>query len=381
MIENALQKERCTGCSTCSNSCPYNCITMEENDEGFLYPKVDQEKCKNCKICIKKCPVLNKEDNMQEQQDIIACYSKDEYNRKISSSGGCFGEFSKKILSQNGVVFGVGYDKNLNVIHKYAKDVKELEQLQGSKYVQSNVDKIYSKVKDFLNQDIDVLFSGTPCQIAGLKSFLGKEYDNLYTIDIVCHGVPSQKLFNKYLEKYGNENMVKDVKFRDKTNGWKDSSMKIILKNGVENIKLAKKDDFIKCFLSNICLRESCYNCEFKQSQADITIGDFWGVNDIKPEINDNKGVSILFINTRKGKSLLESCRDSFVIEDDIKKEDVVKHNPCIEKSVKRPSKRDSFYIELNEKSIEELADEAVPKQNILKIIIKNIYLYLRKKR
>lgn len=380
MVEEKVGKN-CTGCSSCFNACPKHCIEMVENDEGFLYPKVDKSKCVQCGICLKKCPILNKENN-SINEEIYVAYNNDDDERMNSSSGGCFVDFATEVLLEKGVVFGAGFDENLRLKHKPIIEKKDLINLQGSKYIQSEIGKSFTKVKEFLEDNKIVLFSGTPCQIAGLKSFLGKTYNNLYTISIVCHGVPSKNVFIKYLnQNYGNENVSK-INFRDKTYGWANYSLNIELKNKKHIINLAKNDSFMKIFLSNVCLRESCYNCKFKDPQdvSDILIGDFWGVNNIKPELNDDKGISIVIIHTQRGKQLLKKCEDKLTIYSNINKSDLVKYNPCIKESVKRPNERDDFFKELNLLSIKELSDKYAPKQGVLKKIKNKIYSIIKRR-
>lgn len=366
---------KCTGCSACYNVCPKKCITMEENEEGFLYPKVNEKECIKCNLCVKKCPVLNKEKNENIIEKIYAAYSKDDKNRKNSSSGGCFGELSKIILNNGGVVFGASYDEDFNVVHSYVENLADLEKLKGSKYIQSNVLDNFYKAKSFLEEGRLVLFSGTPCQIAGLKKFLGKEYENLYLLSIVCHGVPSKKVFQKYLQKYKKNGKIDNFNFRDKKISWENYSLKIDFKNGKENTVLAKKDSYMRTFLSNICLRESCYDCEFKDEydRADVTIGDFWGIDNIMPEMNDHKGISILITRTQKGEELIEKCKEGLIIKEGLPKNILVKYNPCIQQSVKRPKQRDEFFSKLEKTEFDELVDKEIPKDNILKKILKGI--------
>lgn len=374
-------KEKCTGCSTCYNVCPKKCISMDENDEGFLYPVVDQKECIKCKMCIKKCPVLSLERNEESIEEFYVAYSKNEETRNKSSSGGCFREMAEVILNNNGVVFGAIFDNDFNVIHKYVENVSELEKLQGSKYVQSDITKTFNEVKNFLDKDRQVLFSGTPCQIAGIKKFLGKEYKNLYLISIICHGVPSRRVFQKYLKKYKKKGQIRDICFRDKSFGWEKFSMKVELKNGDKYIIPKNEDSFMKGYLSNIYLRKSCYDCQFRDTNdiADISIGDLWGIDHMKQEMNDHKGASLLIVKTIKGKKLIESCKNNIIIEGELKKEELVKYNPCIIKSVQRTKQREKFFKELNsKKDFDELVNENIPRDNILLRILKRIYITMR---
>ena len=382
MIDKIIGK-KCTGCSACYNVCPQHCIIMEEDATGFYYPKVDKQKCIECKLCIKKCPVLNNKPNIVGEEKIYAAYSKDAKNRENSSSGGCFGEFAKLILNKKGIVFGAAFDNDFNLRHIYITKQSELKKIQGSKYVQSYIGNSYQEVKRFLDDGKLVLFSGTPCQIAGLKSFLGKEYEKLYTISVVCHGVPSKKKKKKYLDNY-KENKLKNIYFRDKKDGWDNFNVKIELKNEQNFYIPAKKDIYMKAFLSNISLRESCYKCQFRDKcdMADITIGDFWGVNKIRPDLNDNKGISIIIARTRKGIKLIENCKNNLEIEEGIDKDEIIKFNPCIQRSVNRPKQRENFYKNIDNLSFEELVDKNLPRENFIKRVLKKVYLtYLRVKK
>lgn len=370
----------CTGCSACLNSCPKHCIEMIENKEGFLYPQVNTEKCIKCGVCINKCPVLN-ERKTNKKEEIIVAFSNDEENRKNSSSGGCFSEFAKIILQESGIVFGATFDTNLCLKHIDVSKEKDLKKLQGSKYLQSEIGKSFVKAKDYLNNGKVVLYSGTPCQIAGLKYFLGKDYDNLYTISVICHGVPSKKVFNKYINQCYKKHQVQDIFFRDKTYGWKNFSMRIKLKNKKDKVIQSKKDYFMKLFLSNICLRESCYDCRFRDcfDVSDISIGDFWGVNNIRPEINDDKGISILIIRTLKGNQLLKKCEDKLTIQDNINKNDLIKFNPCIVNSVKKPTNRNEFFSKLDTLNIKDLSKKYTPKKITFNKIKNKFYSIMKK--
>jgi len=299
-------KKNCCGCMTCYNSCPRQCIEMKEDGEGFRYPTIDKKKCINCGICKSICSSMNKRKNNYKTK-VVAAWSKDEVNRKNSSSGGCFSEFAKYILKNNGIVYGAKYDKELNVIHESIKILEQLEKLKGSKYVQSDIRKTYQEAKKDLENDKLVLFSGTPCQVVGLYNYLSEDYPNLFTIDLICHGVFSPLVYESYLEyinKKNNNYEIQEIKFRSKIYGWGNYCMNITYSDGQKYIEKLDKDEFYQLYAKNMALRPSCYECRFCKTkrEADITIGDYWGVEKHKPHLYDTKGVSLLFNNSIKAR-------------------------------------------------------------------------------
>ena len=296
----------CSGCHACVNICPKQCITMASDEEGFLYPVADKEKCVECGLCEKVCYAINpcKNENLPE---VYACYNKDDAVRASSSSGGMFTLFAEHILNLNGVIFGAAFDENLIVRHICVDNKEDVHKLRTSKYVQSIVGDSYKKAKELLENGRVVLFTGTPCQINGLMSYLGKKYDNLYTQDIICHGVPSSKVWKKYLEYteklHGSKvDSTINPSFRAKTFGWLNFSVKINFENKTVHAETLKKDLFMRSYLSNALLRPSCYKCSSKGLQriSDVTLADFWGVNRVLPEMFDDKGTSLIFLNTEK---------------------------------------------------------------------------------
>ena len=303
-------KNICSGCGACEQKCPASAIKMQPDEEGFLYPVIDFDKCTNCGLCRKICPVANKYKDTEEEPRAYAAKILNEDIRKNSSSGGMFTYFAEKILSQNGVVFGAGFDANMRVVHKYCDSVDELPSIRGSKYVQSEIGDSYKRAKEFLDEGRAVLFTGTACQIGGLFAYLGdKKYDNLYTLDIICHGVPSPKIWADYLklrEKKAESKAVK-VSFRDKTEGWQSYSMKISFENGTEYRELSGNDMYLKGFIQDLYLRPACSACSFKQMhrQSDITMADFWGIEKELPKYDDKKGTSLILAHTPKAEKLI----------------------------------------------------------------------------
>lgn len=310
-----MEKEKCCGCSACEQICPVQCIVMEKDEKGFLYPKTDLEKCLHCRKCDRVCPAEQSADKKQAVQiDTFVGYTKKENVRKNSSSGGIFSVLAECVLDQNGVVFGAAFDKDFSVHHIFVESKKDLWKLQGSKYVQSNLENTYRETKQFLETGRLVLFSGTACQISGLQNYLGKLYEMLYTVDVLCHGVPNPEIWKRYLEEkrseYGQE--IQKIEFRNKQQGWKNYSVNIIFANGLSYGKVHHEDVFMKLFLSDICLRSSCYQCTWKRipRDSDLSLGDCWGVERIMPEMDDDNGTSVILVHSQKGKWLLENVRD-----------------------------------------------------------------------
>ena len=336
----------CSGCTACVKACPKKCITLKGNEEGFLYPQINYSECINCGICESVCHYKNSPDT--KKCDIVyAAFNNDEEIRVNSSSGGVFYELAKWIVKKDGIVFGASYDKDFNVVHCGIEKEEDIRMLMGSKYVQSDIGDTYKRVQDELNADRYVLFTGTPCQVNGLLAYLGKDYENLLTMDFICHGVPSPKVWRKYLDEKINEfgSNIKAVSFRDKKFGWKNFSMKIEFENGKAYISKVTEDKFLRHFLTDISLRNSCYNCNAKgiNRAADITVADFWGIVKINPNMNDDKGVSIIMIRGEKAKGVFLEISDCFtVIESDI--DTVLKYNPSVTRSVSKNPLRRAFF-------------------------------------
>lgn len=315
---NIQRKEKCCGCSACVNICPLHCIEMKEDEEGFLYPSVNEVTCVDCKMCEKVCPVLNGKQTPNEvMEEAYAAYAKDDDIREKSSSGGIFSVIANEILKNGGVVFGAAFDKDFSVKHMVIKNIEDLDLLRGSKYLQSRIEDTYQQTKAFLENGRTVLYSGVACQIAGLKNYLGKEYKNLYTVDVLCHGVPSPKLWKKYVnyQEKMHKGKVVQAMFRHKKYGWKLFAVRLGFSNEMVYEKKHVEDIFMKLFLRNICLRPSCHSCEFKQLErpSDITLGDCWGIGKIMPEMDDDKGTSIILVHSKKGQDLLRKIKSDLL--------------------------------------------------------------------
>lgn len=353
-------KSECFGCRACTNSCPTNAIKMKEDEEGFFYPVIDSKKCTDCGLCKKACPSLNKSEVYQSNTANPDCYAliaNDEI-RAVSSSGGAFTLIANEIFEKGGVVCGVAF-VGQKVQHIIVEKKEDLVRLRGSKYVQSDTNTVYSQIKEILKTGKVVLFTGTPCQVAGLNIYLGKTYENLYTIDLICHGVPPQKIFDMYLkETIGDEAFINGT-FRDKNAGWFSYGIKVQTDKNCY-YKLKTRDSYLQAFIKNMSLRPSCANCPFtsSQRQADITIGDFWEIERYKPELNDNKGTSLVLLNNMKGKNLFNLIKNKVSILESVPIEYAKYHNITLYTPLKQYPNRQAFFRLLNQgRSLEEAVD------------------------
>ncbi len=370
-MEQIIEKSKCCGCHACMNICPKHAISMYEDEKGFKYPKIDQDKCINCGMCKKVCPIINSKE-IEKDIKAYACYNINNDERLNSSSGGIFILLAKEIIKRKGIVFGASFDKDFNVNHSYADNEKDLNKFMGSKYTQSTIGETYKQVKDFLENDRYVLFSGTPCQIEGLKSYLRKDYEKLYTQDIICHGVPSPRVWKIYLDFLKNQEKekIRNVHFRNKDHGWSLFRMKVLFDTKTYS-KSHQEDLFMKAFLSNLCLRDSCYNCSFKKKYriSDITLADYWGINNIHPDMYDDKGTSLVIINSDKGKELFELIKDGLKYVDTNLNE-AIKYNPAMIKSVDQCKNENEFFNHLEDMAFDELVYKYIPRPTLYRRIV-----------
>lgn len=344
---NIKNKQDCCGCSACAQRCPKQCIAMAEDEEGFLYPKVDISKCIDCHLCENVCPVIN-QDEPRTPLNVYAAKNQNDQIRLDSSSGGIFTILAEQVINAGGVVFGACWDEEWNVKHDYAECLDNLSKFRSSKYLQSIIGDNYLKAEQFLKSGRTVLFTGTPCQIAGLKHFLRKDYDNLLAVEVICHSVPSSGIWQRYLEERlqtlrWSKSDIKHISFRNKKTGWKGYSFVIENKNGNVFSELGSKNAFMRGFLADLYTRPSCQACPAKRlkSGSDITLGDFWGIDSLMPEIDDDKGVSAIIVNTEKGIKALHSVNDlipsSWV--------DICVNNPALVKSAKASENKEHFFL------------------------------------
>lgn len=355
MIEIS-DKAKCCGCTACASICPKKAIEMKEDEEGFLYPNIDKEKCINCGLCDKTCPVFNKKSSEIEPK-AYSMRVKDMDILKKSTSGGFFTPLSKYVLENNGIVFGVGYDDQLKVIHKETKTVDGIKELIGSKYVQSYLGNTFESVKEYLDKGILVLFSGTPCQVAGLKNFLKKDYKNLITMDLICHGTPSPKLWRKYLdyqeEKYKSK--VKEAYFRNKTYGYHSGTMKLVFESGKKYYGSARVDFMLKSFFKEISSRPSCYECAFKTRKhcSDFTAFDCWHISHVVKNLeDDDKGYTNLFVNSKKGLEIIDKIESNIIIYEVDAQKIINLDGPMVENCKKPHKNRFEFYGNIEKKGL-----------------------------
>lgn len=310
------EEKNCVGCTACYNICTKNAIRMQPDKNGYVYPIVTKELCVDCGLCEEVCPILQfKADKNTSNKGCFAAWNNDEKVRGLSTSGGVFSVLADYFFENNGYVVGAKFGENNKIEHIILDSSESLYQLRKAKYVQSDLSDIFQKVKDLLESNNNVLFSGTPCQISGLKTFLRNDYSNLFTVDIICYGVSSQKIFDSYVKSLENTNGSNLVSFdfRNKSSGWERYSTKAEFDNGYISY-ISKYDDcYIKGYLDySLYIRPSCTDCVFKgeNRSSDITLGDFWGVEKILTCINSVNGVSSVVINTEKGKEIFNNILD-----------------------------------------------------------------------
>lgn len=378
MIE-LCSHDNCTGCGACYNICPQRAIKFKNDMEGFSYPQINTEKCVGCGQCLSVCPQLREMDMEDFKGNLCyAAWSNDETLRARSSSGGIFAALAKEILSRNGVVFGTTIQDDFYVCHIKVDSLEKLSKIQGSKYVQSDIRDTFRQCRDEIQKGRLVLFSGTPCQIDGLMYFLKKKPDNLLTVDILCHGVPSRKILFSYVEsiehRYGKK--VKKFDFRDKTTckGWENSChTRIELDDGTVVNSDSESILFWDSFLSNIYLRKNCYHCAYagKKRVGDITIGDFWGIKNLSDE-NKFKGVSLILINTDKGN---EFVQDIDVSLETRKIDEAIGKNQTLETPFAEGPNRDRFFSDLDNGDFKKAVYRAIPKR----MLKNNVFIFIHK--
>lgn len=364
---NISNKEKCSGCHACASACPKGCVSMKRDEEGFLYPEVNEDFCVNCGLCEKACPIIVKNPYSADVY-AYAIKNRNDDIRENSSSGGVFTAIAERILSNGGVVFGAAFDDEFSVRHICVDNVEDLSKLRGSKYLQSTIGDTYKQSKTALDNGKMVYFTGTPCQIEGLLKYLERDYDNLLTSDIICHGVPSPKVWNMYLRSKSASN-VKKTTFRNKANGWQTYSMNIEFEDGTVYNKLAKDDLYMKAFLKNLCLRPSCYECSFKSKSraSDLTLADFWGVDYVAPEMNDNKGTSLVLVHTRKGAKAINDISDDIEIQE-VDADVALMYNSAAIASVPKPYGRNGFMKKVSPENFENMVEKCSKRTFMQKI-------------
>ena len=363
----------CTGCHACVSVCPNNCIAMVVNEEGFSFPEINTSKCIQCNLCDRICPVTNEQVKSTHTQ-AYGIKNKNETERRDSSSGGVFSLLAEQILVHGGVVFGAAYNDDFAVQHIAVRDKKDLSRLRNAKYTQSMIGNSFKEIETLLKSGRKVLFSGTPCQCSGLKQFLRKEYDNLLLVDLICHGVPSPKVWQMYINyrslKENNGKRPVRINMRSKKTGWSHYGYSTEFDYGDGKISQIENghDLFMKAFVGNICLRSSCSDCKMKGVErcTDFTLGDYWGIWNQHPEFDDNKGTSVVFVHTQKGREILEQLSDKMdCLKVDI--EDAYKENGSLVNSSRPHPCRDEFFKQITADNFEELVKKYFPQESVQK--------------
>lgn len=376
------RKENCFGCGACAEACPKECIRMEPDEEGFLYPKADKKICIDCGKCERVCAYNKRTGN--EVRAVYAAMNEEKKIRSSSSSGGVFYRICKNIIEKGGAAFGCAWDEEMKARHICVEKEGDINKLQGSKYVQSNTLDSYRQVKEKLGTGRSVLFSGTPCQVAGLKNYLGKDYPRLFTVDVLCHGTPSPKILEEYKKglekKYGFK--ITGINLRDKKKSWKRLFTEIRFENGKRFYTFCGYDAYMSMFLNNMSQRPSCFACKFTTAdrQGDITLGDFWGIGKYISKLDDDKGTSMVLVNTEKGEAIWNEIKDGFCFE----KTDfstAESGNRVLSEPPKKNKNRDAFYetfiAEGYEAAVEKWVDiPSKPKQIYYNFMRKGLDLY-----
>ena len=356
---NLCDESSCTQCFACQQVCPKQCIARVEVGSGFFVPKIDREVCIECGACMKACHKIAKNVDQQPSLAAYACWTQSLPDREKSSSGGAFSVMAHHILQNSGVVFGVTMDENLKVKHIYIEDEKDIWKLQGSKYVQSEIGDSFKQVRNFLRDGRKVLFTGTPCQVAALYTFLKRKHDNLYTCDVVCHGVPSQKSFDVYLDKVGYRHNSCKINFRF-TKGWGYQMSRISQKTsfgGFRRMIISPSNAYyIRAFTEGLMFGEACYECLYASPKrlSDLTIADYWGLGTMKPFNHPtHKGISLLLVNSSHGEELISSC--DLLYREERPMEEAIRGNGNLNGPSSRPDGRSSYYADSIQMNIADL--------------------------
>ena len=360
--------------------CPVGCISLIADEEGFVYPSADEKKCIRCGLCEKVCPVLKTAESREEAPHAYAAYNLNEEIRMKSSSGGVFSLLAEAVLSVNGTVYGAAMTQHGEVEHIRITESSELELLRGSKYVQSRIGRTYLQAKADLEEGKRVLFSGTPCQIEGLHRVLGKDYANLLCMDIICHGVPSPMVWKKYVafREEMAESKMQAMSFRDKKLGWSQYAVLFRFANNVQYREEHGKDLYIKAFIGEVCLRPSCYACSFKKVSriSDITAADFWGIRNVCPEMDDDRGTSLVIVHSEKGAAAMEALAETLRCRE-VDLDQALAGNRAMVKSAPMPKNRDAFLREIATHPFDKTVEKYVKRRISIKSVIKRVLIRL----
>lgn len=381
MAKNAVDTvvgRACTGCTACENCCPRDAIEMLPDHEGFQYPYVHQELCISCGLCVEKCHIANPVKDTNDLPIVYAGWNKSYHIRVSSTSGGVFTALAEAFIKKNGFVVGAYYDDQFVIRHTIAGNMDEIEKLRQSKYAQSDMMDVFSRIKHLLHDGKMVLFCGTPCQSGGLQRYLGDKYENLYCCDFICRGVASPKVYRKYLDGLfeNSKTAIQKIQFKNKDYGWNRFSTKITFKNGSVFQQDRNHDPYMKGYLRfNLYLRPCCYECQYKQLPriSDISLGDFWGIGKLKAELDDDRGTSAILVNSAKGAQMLDWIRDQLYLEER-SFEEVLAGNVSLVQSPERGEFREYFFEHMDRMrfdklimKIEEKSWHLTPKETVLR--------------
>lgn len=367
-----ISPEKCTGCQACRQICPHNAIDIIEDEEGFLFP-IKNANCTNCKLCINICPIINdvkRNENLKESIVYLFRHN-DENVIEKSSSGGAFTAIVQDFYDDNCVIFGAEYSDGFKVIHSYVQDINDLDKFRKSKYVQSDVKNTYVEAKNFLISGKKVIYTGTPCQIAGLKNYLGRDYSNLLCIDLICHGAPSYKVFRKYLEflhkKYNSK--VKEITFRKRTTEqekWNSRNISILFCNNKCIIQNSLENEYLNAYHRALNYRKSCSNCKFAsvERNSDITIADCWGIENLYKDIDVHKGYSMVIINTQKGNELFDKIKKHQEVKP-LSIDFAISSNAQFSQPAKFHKNRKMFFENLDKLQFDKLVNKCLRKELI----------------
>lgn len=385
MYFKTLDKKDCSGCTACVGACPKQCISMEADNEGFFYPVIDKAVCINCGLCERICPFEYPQYDNTDNPKVYATYLKDEDQRVLSTSGGIFYAIAKWVIQQRGIVYGASFDENFKLRHFGVDSMEELSLLRGSKYLQSYLGNVFADIKDYLKSGRWVYFVGVGCQVAGLKAFLRKDYDTLITSDLVCHGVPSQQMFDWHLDylRHKERGRIISYSFRD-CEGWGGcETYKYISQTrgeGVRRLYSYSLSPYLYSFMYAFNLRYSCYDCKFARipRQGDVTLADFWGVKKLFPELDVSKGVSLALVNTNRGIYVWNQIKASvYFVESCVK--DAAKENVNLIRQTPMPEIRKRCYEMILQRGYKSVAENEfrIPHYFLVKsrIVLRNSFL------
>lgn len=370
---------QCTLCGSCYNACPVDAISFKTPYLDFLYPAIDNSRCVGCDRCEKSCPILADKQEPESGYPIaFAARSRDEEARRKSSSGGVFYELASKILSEGGYICGAVFDDHFHVKHIVSNTQKDLYRMMGSKYAQSDMGMCFRQIKTLLDEGKNVLFTGCPCQVAGLRTYIGRKHPNLLLVELICHGIPSDQMLQTYIgmqeKKYGSR--LKEMEFRNKEKGWHNSSVRMEFENGRVHSEPMTFDTYMQGYFRGVTLKESCFSCQFRgfKSGSDLTIGDLWGAEISIPDMDDNNGLSAVIVNSEKGTLFLNRSK---IIRRQFEIDKILKYNQSLLTSFDEGVQRTAFYA-YTEKYDLERAIETFFQETLLQKAKRKFRFFLR---